>query len=213
MFVRLLCLLLFALNLGAAAWLLFGRQPAQTPPPRTDPGVAELKLLSETSHGARTTRAAPLVPDHCVTLGPFDTDVDMRSAMQALSPHVTRIQYRVEQVNQSHGFWVYLPAVANREAALGEARQLAAKGVHDYYVVTAGDQQNTVSLGLFNDRANADTRQRELAQKGFAAAVEQRVDTEPAWWLDYAVPVASTFQWQAWLPGRNDLQSKPIGCF
>lgn len=213
MFVRLLCLLLFALNLGAAAWLLFGRQPVPVPPPRTDPGVAELKLLSEVPHAARAVRAAPLVSDHCVTLGPFDTDVDMRTAMQTLSPHVTRIQYRVEQVNQSHGFWVYLPAAANREAALDEARQLAAKGIHDYYVVTAGDQQNTVSLGLFTDEVNAGKRQHEIQQKGFAALVRQRVDTEPAWWLDYAVPVASTFQWQAWLPGRNDLQAKPIGCF
>ena len=213
MFVRLLCLLLFALNLGAGAWLLFGRQPVAPPPPRTDPGVAQLRLLSEVPRGARTTRAAPLVADHCVTLGPFDTDVDMRAAMQALSPHVARIQYRVEQVSQSHGFWVFLPASANREGALDEARQLAARGIHDYYVVTAGDQQNTVSLGLFNDRVNAEKRQHELAQKGFAAKVEQRVDTESAWWLDYAVPVASTFQWQAWLPGRNDLQSKPVGCF
>lgn len=213
MFVRLAFLLLFALNLGAAAWLLFGPQASSPPPPRTDPGVPELKLLSEVPRAAQASRAAPLAADHCVTLGPFDTDVDMRAAMQALSPRVSRIQFRVEQVSQSHGFWVYLPAAANREAALSEARQLAAKGIHDYYVVTVGDKQNTVSLGLFTDQVNAGKRQQELQQRGFAARIEQRVDNEPAWWLDYAVPVASTFQWQALLPGRNDLKSKPIACF
>lgn len=213
MFVRLLCLLLFALNLGAAAWLLFGREPVPAPPPRTDPGVAELKLLSEAPHGVATSRAAPLASERCTTLGPFDTDVDMRAAMRALSPHVARIQFHVEQVSASHGFRVFLPAAPTREAALQEARKLAAKGIGDYYVVTVGDQQNTVSLGLFNDRVNADKRQQEVAQQGFSPKVEQRVDNEPAWWLDYAVPVASRFQWQAWLPGRNDLKPRSIGCF
>lgn len=213
MIVRLLCLLLFALNLGAAAWLLFGRAPPAPLPPPTDPGVSELKLLSEAGHGTRTTRAAPLAADRCTTLGPFDTDVDMRAAMQALTSHVARIQFRVEQVTQSHGFWVYLPAAPTREGALAEARQLAAKGVRDYYVVTAGDQQNTVALGLFTDMQNASKRQAELAKQGFTAKVEQRTDTGSAWWVDYAVPVASRFQWQAWLPGRNDLTSHPVACF
>ena len=137
----------------------------------------------------------------------------MRAAMQALSPHVARIQYREEQVSRSHGFWVYLPATADREAALDEARQLATKGINDYYVVTAGDAQNTISLGLFNSESNAQNRMAAMQKLGFPAKVRQRVDTEPAYWVDYAVKAGSAFDWQAWLPGRNDLQSKPIDCF
>lgn len=246
MFVRLLFVLLVALNLGAGAWLLFGRAPARTFPPATDPGVPELRLLSETrpatpapaattgtpaaagtvaSAGttapagiaagvaATATTAAPTAHPTCGSLGPFTTTVDMRAAMQALSPHVDRIQYREEQVSHSHGYWVYLPAAASREAALDEARNLAAKGIHDYYVVTAGDSQNTISLGLFNDESNAQGRVAKLQKLGFAAKVEQRVDTEPAYWVDYAVPAGAAFTWQAWLPGRNDLQSKSIDCF
>lgn len=220
MFVRLLFLLLVALNLGAGAWLLFGRVPAPVYPPATDPGVPELRLLSETrraTHPAQTASTSPAptpqVHDACSTLGPFTTTTDMRVAMQTLSPHVARIQYREEQVSHSHGYWVYLPAAASREAALDEARQLAAKGIHDYYVVTAGDSQNTISLGLFNDQSNAQKRLAELQKLGFPAKVEQRVDTEPAYWLDYAVPGGSAFDWQTWLPGRSDLQSKTIDCF
>ncbi len=214
MFVRLLFLLLFALNLGAAAWLLFGRMPAETFPPAADPGVPELRLLPEARQAAPPA-PAPAVgePDICSTLGPFMTAVDMRNAMQNLSPHVTRIQYHEEQVRRSHGYWVYMPAVADREAALDEARALAAKGIHDYYVVTAGDSQNTISLGLFNDQSNAQNRLSQLQQLGFQAKLEQRVDTEPAYWVDYAVPAHAAFDWEAWLPGRNDLQAKGIDCF
>lgn len=217
MFVRLLFLLLVALNLGAAGWLMFGRAPAPTLPPATDAGVPELRLLSEMRHGTGPRHPATAVSSEvataCSTLGPFMTTVDMRAAMQALSPHVRRIQYREEQMRRSHGYWVYLPAAASREAALDEARQLSAKGIHDYYVVTAGDSQNTISLGLFNDQSNAQKRLAQLQALGFAAKIEQRVDTEPAYWVDYAVPADGAFDWQAWLPGRNDLQSKPVDCF
>lgn len=220
MFVRLLFLLLVALNLGAGAWLLFGRMPSRPLPPAADPGVAELRLLSEAESSAPASSAsvpAPATPqvaaEACTTLGPFATMVDMRAAMQALSPHVARIQYREEQVNRSHGFWVYLPATATREAALDEARALATKGINDYYVVTAGDSQNTVSLGLFDDETNAQNRMAALQKLGFPAKVKQRIDTEPAYWVDYAVSGDATFDWQAWLPGRNDLQSKSIDCF
>ena len=132
MFLRLLFLLLLALNLGAGAWLLFGRAPARALPPATDPGVTELRLLSEhparlPARAADPSGVAPKTAETCNTLGAFTTSVDMRAAMQALSPHVARIQYREEQVSHSHGFWVYLPATADREGALDEARKLASQ--------------------------------------------------------------------------------------
>lgn len=216
MFLRLLFLLLLALNLGAGAWLLFGRVPARALPPAADSGVTELRLLSEQPAKAPAhapVASAPAIAETCSTLGAFTTSVDMRAAMQALAPHVSRIQYREEQVSHSHGFWVYLPATADREAALDEARQLAAKGINDYYVVTAGDAQNTISLGLFDSESNAQNRVAALKRLGFPAQVKQRVDTEPAYWVDYAVKQGQAFDWTTWLPGRSDLQAKPIDCF
>lgn len=225
MFVRFLFLLLVALNVGAAAWLMLGHTPPRALPPASDPGVPELRLFTEVPKAPETRASAPVpapapappsapaAAETCTTLGPFTTTVDMRAAMQALSPHVVRIQYREEQVNRSHGFWVYLPATATREAALDEARALAAKGINDYYVVSAGDAQNTVSLGLYDDQSNAQKRLAELQKLGFAAKVKQRIDTEPAYWVDYAIPAGAAFAWQTWLPGRNDLQAKGIDCF
>ena len=53
----------------------------------------------------------------------------------------------------------------------------------------------------------------QLQALGFAAKVEERVDTEPAYWVDYTLPAGGTFDWRAWLPGRSDLKSNPIDCF
>lgn len=252
MFVRLVFLLLLALDLGAGAWLLFGHEPSPPPPPVTDPGVPALRLVSESAPpippSARTRAPVPApaaAPAHastpasvatvaapaasapspaaaasappttaqCRTLGPFTTTADMRAAMATLTPHVARIQYREQPVSRSHGYWVYLPPTATREQALDEARKLAAKGIRDYYVVTAGDAQNTVSLGLYNDESNAQNRVATLRKDGFAPQVKQRIETEPGYWIDYAVAPGTGFDWRAWLPGRNDLEARPATCF
>lgn len=217
MFYRLLFLLLISFNIGVAAWLAFGHAPVALLPPATDPGVPELKLLSERPGAAAPTPApaahAAQAGDRCESIGPFPTQVDMRAAMQTLTPHVPRIQYREEQTHQSRGFWVYLPALPTRDAALATARALSAKNVRDYYVVTAGDQQNTISLGLFHDNANAERRRAEIAALGFNAQVSQRMETLPTYWVDFVLPQQPGFDWQVWLPGRSDLQMRTVDCF
>lgn len=222
MFYRLLFLLLIALNIGVAAWLVFGHAPTTPAPVATDPGVPELKLLSEragappmpgTQAAQGSTAVAVAANDRCQSIGPFPTQVDMRAAMQTLTPHVPRIQYREEQAHQSRGFWVFLPALPSRDAALTAARGLSAKNVRDYYVVTAGDQQNTISLGLFHDRGNAERRRAEIAALGFKAQMNERVETLPVYWVDFVLPPAGGFDWRIWLPGRDDLQSTQVSCF
>ena len=218
MFYRLLFVLLLASNLGVAAWLLFGQAPAARLPPATDPGVPELKLLSERPGtppvaAAQDARSAPAVSDRCDSIGPFPTQADMRAAMQTLTPHVPRIQYREEQAHQSRGFWVYLPALPSRDAALSTARALSAKGVNDYYVVTAGDNQNMISLGLFHDRGNADRRRAEITALGFDPQVNERMETLPVYWVDFVLPQQAGFDWRTWLPGRDDLQARTVDCF
>jgi hypothetical protein len=221
MFIRLSFLLLVALNLGAAGWLVFGPVPDAAPPPVTDPGVPALRLLPDSPPSSDAAAARPAsahstaqqLGDVCHTLGPFTTTAGMRAAIAALSPHVARIQYRQQAVRRSHGYWVYLPAVATRSAAIADARRLAAKGIHDYYVGTAGDQQNTISLGLFDELSNARHRRAQVNKLGFRAKITQRTtDPEPQYWVDYAVPPKSIFGWKVWLPGRTDLHAQSIDC-
>ncbi|HZW51689.1 MAG TPA: SPOR domain-containing protein, partial [Rudaea sp.] len=57
MFVRLLFLLLLALNFGAAAWLFIAPQPQARAFAPTDSGVAELVLLSERDRGSEASAA------------------------------------------------------------------------------------------------------------------------------------------------------------
>ncbi|MEY2169574.1 MULTISPECIES: SPOR domain-containing protein [unclassified Rhodanobacter] len=226
MFLRLLFVLLIMLNIVAAAWLLLG-QPYAHVPPATDPGVPELHLLSELP--APTTTAtvadsvaapapAPVAADanapaelRCLTLGPFATPHDLQQARSALTPLTRRMRSRQEQVAQSHSWWVYLPAPGSRAQALALTRQLAARGLKDYFVVGGGDQPNTISLGLFRDQDNARKRRNDVTAAGFPARITERTESVPQYWLDL-VADRGGFDWRSRI--RTDgVGSHSTSCF
>lgn len=222
MFPRVLFLLLLALNIGGACWIAFAPKSAEPPPAITDPGVPALVLLSERDASASNAPAvdqsgaatsAASTSDVCQSIGPFQTQSDMRSSLNSLTPLVKRIQYRNENATQSRGFWVFLAAMKTREDALGVARRLSTQGVRDYYVVTAGEQLNTISLGLFREQANAERRKAEIAGMGFEPQLIQRTEELPVYWIDYARAADSSFNWRNHVGNVNGLEERTIGCF
>jgi SPOR domain len=222
MFVRVLFILLLAANLGAASWLVFAPSTQANQAPVNDPGVPKLVLLSERDHGDDATAelAAPpesradLRNDECHSIGTFPTQADVRAAINMLTPLTRRIQFREAHATQARGYWVYLPALQTREQALAAARQLSSKGVRDYYVVTAGDQQNTISLGLFRDQANAERRRAEIAGLGFTPQSIARTEELPVYWLDYATDRTHPLDWRSKLgAGAAALREQAIECF
>ncbi len=225
MFLRLLFVLLSALNIAVGAWLLLGQPYARGGSP-TDPDVAELRLLSELPEPATTGSSAasagspiptpgtpqPELSDRCVALGPFATPQDLRNARQALAAQVTRMRSRQEQASQASGWWVYLPAAGSRAQALEQARQLAAHAIGDYFVVSSGDQPNTISLGLFKDPANARKRRDEVIAAGFPARMSERSESVPEYWLDLVVTDRTRFDWRNRIP-TSGIGSHSTSCF
>lgn len=221
MISRLLFVLLLAANIGMGAWLFVAPRERAPALPAADPGVASLVLLSERDGSlasAAELATAPVDPaaaarDRCLRIGPFPSQADLRRAMTSLTPQVERLQFRETRTRQSRGFLVFLAAPATRTEALAVARELSLRGVRDYYVVTAGNQQNSISLGLFRERANADRRREEIAALGFAPEVTERVEDLPVYWLDVAVRPDAPFDWRDFLPDFLGISDQSIPCF
>jgi hypothetical protein len=234
MVLRLLFVLLIALNIAVGAWLLLGQNETHARF-ATDPGVPKLRLLSElpppATTAAKAASVAPPAPTAstganatpsasanavlsyaCMALGPFATQEDLRIARSALSGQVQRMRARQEQTTQSRGWWVHLPPSPNHAAALAQARQLGARNIQDYFVVSAGDNQNTVSLGLFKDPANARKRRDEITAAGFQVQMSERTETVPEYWLDLIPTDSKHFDWRSRVrdPG---IGSHSTGCF
>lgn len=220
MFLRFLFLLLLALNLGVAGWLAFG-DSASSMPPAAVPGVPELQLLSEVAgtplqQSAELAEAPQKLPgagEQCYALGPFHTQAGMRRAMQGLTPHVSAIQFRREQATASRGWWVYLPSLPSRDQALDAARELSRNGVSDYYVITAGEHENTISLGLYRNPDNAKRRHQAIAAMGFSPSVRERTEQVLEYYIDYAMPAGQTLAWQRYLADSGGLSAKKRRCF
>jgi len=283
MLLRLMFVLLIALNIAVAAWLLLGESGTHAVDP-ADKGVPKLKLLAELPAPASTvpavsgsaatsalaaaamparvstaTAAAVVAPSvaqappaakptprepekkapvevaatpaplatastvdaptsakrsyRCLAIGPFSNQVDLRSTRTALAPRTVRSRQRQEQTSESHGWRVFLPPQATRDLALAQARRLEAKGVKDYFVVSAaGELQNSVALGLFHDPANAKKRRDEVIAAGFPARMSERTEVTPVWWLDVVVPDDANADVRRGIrsPGAS---AKPTGCF
>lgn len=218
MLVRVLVLLLVVLNVGAIAWIA---STYGDPPPvasQVENGVAPLLLLSERDAGLRTvatpdTQVPPRADDVCMSIGPFSNSSDVRAAMVALTPLTRRIQFRDAQLQRSRGWWVYLPTYPNQDEALEAARKLAERGIKDYYVISAGDQQNTISLGLFRERSGAERRQAELQSLGLQTQIGERTDVTPAYWIDFAQSAAAPVDWRAGAGTDPAISARPIDCF
>ncbi|MCB1560583.1 MAG: SPOR domain-containing protein [Xanthomonadales bacterium] len=212
MLPRILVLLLLVLNATVALWWAFRAPPAPPRLPATDPGVPGLSLLREVNSGAAPRLAE--VPDaatlECLEIGPFPGRPEMERAFNALTPLATRIQFREDVQRHQRGWWVYLPAPDSREAALAVARDLSAHGLRDYYVVTAGSNENTVSLGLFRERDNAEKRRAEVREAGYAAEIAPRIDERPEFWISLEVPAGDA--WRSSLQGYSGVDARPLAC-
>jgi len=245
MFLRLLFVLLIALNIAVGAWLLLGQDDVHGRP-ATDNGVPELHLLSErppapasapapatpTSALAAATpsspatsaapvatpaapRPAPVPPPRpntytCMALGPFATQTDMRNARAALASQAARMRQRQEQTTQTTGWWVFLPGGGSRDKALELGRRLAAANVGEYFIVSSGDQSNTVSLGLFKDPANARRRREQVVAAGFPAQMSERSESVAEYWLDVVIADNGRSDWRNRVRGVG---SHSTGCF
>jgi hypothetical protein len=229
MFLRLLFVLLIALNIAVGAWLLLG-QPYARGGSATDADVPKLRLLSELPEPAVTAplpalaaadtmaATAATAPQRalsysCLALGPFTTPQDLRNARQTLATQATRMRSRQEQASQTSGWWVYLPSAGSRAQALALARQLAAHNIGDYFVAgSSGDQANTISLGLFKDPANARKRRDDVIAAGFPARMSERSESVPEYWLDLVVTDGARFDWRSRIHGAG-VGSHSTSCF
>ena len=221
MFLRLFFVLLMALNIAVGAWLLLGQPYARGGVPN-DPGVTELRLLSELPEPASPglTPPASIQPaptarggkNICLALGPFATPQGLRSARDALQSQVIRMRSRQESSTQATGWWVYLPSLGSRAQALAVAQRLSDRQIDDYFVVNTGDQPNAISLGLFKDPANARNRRDQLVTAGFPALMQERSEEVPEYWLDLVATANSKLDWRGNIAASN-VGSHTAACF
>lgn len=146
---------------------------------------------------AGSVAVVPQASIECFSIGPFQSLADLRRVSAALEPALQSQQMREANGIEARGYRVYLPAFPSRQQALESARALEERGLRDYYIVTAGAGENTVSLGLFRELSNAETRRDEVRGYGYEAVLEPRNEQVTRYWLDIAARTDSGWRERA----------------
>lgn len=139
----------------------------------------------------------------CLSIGPFLDLGDAAEAAARLREQGYAPSQRVADSSVWVGNWVYIGPFATRDAAIGAAENLRARGVTDLYVEPAGELENAVSLGLFSDRTRAETLANEVRKLGVVPQISDRYRAASAYWVDVTVPGDVTLD-------AADYQRRPV---
>lgn len=166
--------------------------------PASAPRNAEVRTRADQAADARPDQVrqiaasnnAPPAPSQlpgkgeCLTIGPFSDLGVAKSARLALEKNKLVVKNRKEMRQIKGAFWVYLPAYADKETAQAASKVLAENGIKDYFIISADEETNGISLGLYNKKSFADRRQTDIARLGFKPLVATREREREYWWLD-----------------------------
>lgn len=227
--VRLIFLFLLLANLVLLTWEGLGRllptaptadlQKAQREP--LPQGVQEIRLLAAREppgeappeRGSTPIDSGPAL--RCHLFGPLSEAALAQSVMATLRAQGWRVRMTGKGQALSEDFWVVLPPRASRQEALMRLREFQQRDI-DSFVVTQGEAENAISLGLFTQRSLAEAHGERLRALGYPE-IEVRViprDGQEVW-LQVAEPVDAPGSEVAWSTVRAQAGSaarQPAAC-
>lgn len=240
MFLRLLFVLLIALNIAVGAWLLLGQDDVHGRS-AADPGVPELHLLSERPAPPASALAAPMPSASVAETAPAEsaspppvaptpapapgTPKQTSYTCMALGPFATQADMRNARSALSNQAARMRSRQEQTTQTTGWWVYLPGGGSRDRalelgrrlsaanvgeYFVVSNGDQSNISLGLFKDPANARRRREQVVAAGFPAQMSERTESVPEYWLDVVIADNGHADWRNRVRGVG---SHSTGCF
>jgi cell division septation protein DedD len=163
---------------------------ADAPQPGEGEAASAVAAESSPEGNAEALLLAALEPQPatmCVSVGPFRDLADATAAGAQLAERGLAPRQRSGEGVVWQGFWVYLPAHPDREAAQASLDRLKASGVSEAYIVPTGDDRNAIALGLLSERGRAERLAGQVGKLGFKPQIAERNRTDTVYWVDVEV--------------------------
>lgn len=186
--MRAVALILILANAGIAAWIYAGAPGRPLASADAPSEIGQLALLREEADSYTSEGPAAAAGSVCFTVGPFDDAAAATRAREQLRELGLAPEQRVLTDEEVYGYQVLLPPFPEREAAIAATRELAAKGISEYFVVTEPEFENAVSLGLFRQQRFATRHTAYLQELGFEPEIRVRTRERTRYWQDYRDP-------------------------
>lgn len=155
---------------------------------RPAPSANDIRLLTELEDpldiGGPSKRSAEAA---CGVLTGFEQESEALALRQRLIS--MGVEARLESVDASVGtdYWVYLPPLVSRQAAVRQLKDLQARNM-DSYIITVGALANGISLGIFSRIGAAEALQRDLESIGYDALMRELPRTHRSYRLELDAP-------------------------
>jgi hypothetical protein len=179
--MKLLVLLLALANLTLFAYIVLDRWSGREPE-RLEQQLNRdrVKVLTPQQVAALGPSKAAALPNVCAEWGPF-AEGERERAAAVLEPFQLGSLLRERRIDGvASSYWVILPPLGTRAAAVRRVEELRAAGFGDAYVVDAPDNRNAVSLGLFKTEETARRLETRVRDRGFAGVqVVPRAAAQP----------------------------------
>ena len=151
--------------------------------------------------------------DKCFTVGPFETNILLDSAIDHLAEQGINPTLRTLEEQEVSSYRVFIPPTDHSEILNTSINTLRKKGFKEFYVMTEAGMESAISLGLFRERINASKQMKRLKSAGLAPKLKTRYRDKKYHWLDYKDNnnLIKNSLLESWFPGEA-LQLLPGKC-
>lgn len=146
-------------------------------------GPEPIQLLSELTAKPKmnqlgSSKKNPL----CWAVGPYPVELDAKHLYARMLAMDIDARVEAQSVVIKEEFWVHLKPLANRKQAMRKLKELQKRKV-DSFVITEGELENGISLGLFGKQASVDRLLAKLKDKNITASVKPLKRTRNQYWV------------------------------
>ncbi|HKJ16011.1 MAG TPA: SPOR domain-containing protein [Xanthomonadales bacterium] len=217
MILRICVLGLVAFNILLIGWALL--QPELSEGPASD-AADQISRINSLPAIRLASEATGLVPGgsqssrQCFTLGPLASRSALERIREELENAVINLDWHETTSLVEQGYWVYLEPFSSYEQAAEAVEQLIANGVTDYFVMPDGTFANAISVGLYEQRAQAQTRKDSIDQLGLGwpVAIEMQREDETRFWLDFEVRSDADIEVESLIDENKEARHLEVPC-
>lgn len=176
--------ILLAANLALAAWFALTRGEARDAHLMVQQiNPEKIKVISAREKPPAPPAAAAKLPEPpkmlaCVEWGGF-APAEATRVEEALAPLGMGSKLTQRKAEESIGWWVFIPPLANRQAANQKTAELKSLGVEDFFIVSEDPKwRNAIQFGLFKSQEAANARLEALRAKRVRSAQAGKRDAQ-----------------------------------
>lgn len=168
--------------------------------------ATELPAIDITDLHARSDEA------YCFSFGPLPEEILATGLSDWFKSRRASATIRYTDEQGKKLFWIYLAPQESRAGAMDIIFELRKKGVSDYRLISRGNLQNAISLGLFSSQASVNDRLRELEKKGYKPVVVPYYNGKRIYWVDVRFLVELNLLDEVFRGYPSRYNSVPVNC-